>query len=260
MVLPAAISGRIAADGPLTTGAHVVSLREPDPASAAATTADLVIGPMAVRFAAVLGFLDGRCGAARVLAADLDGDAPVLLASPPHGSPALDAVHLSEPGEVIRAFAGRLRDLHSLDPAGCPFAAGLDETLADATERVGAGLVDPDTFDDPNLDLEPAELLAHAVALVQLVRSRTGRPIPPVVVVHGGYRLETLRLDHGAAAGLTGVDRLGLGDPARDLASAARSLARHISPEVLPAFFAEYRLHEPDAVRLEAYALLDQLL
>ncbi len=209
----------------------------------------------------MLEFLAGRCGAPSPLAVAVGADAPIsaLLMEVGRGTPADRPEHLTEPGRVITVFAEQLSSLHALPVDGCPVVVDLDVVARDAEARVAAGLVDPDTFDVAHLDLEPEELLGHARALVHLVHRR---PPPPLVVVHGRYRLEHLLLDPSdpaSGARLTAWDRAGLGDPAVDLAAAARSIVRRLGPEALPAFFAAYRGPEPDAVRLEAYALLDQL-
>jgi aminoglycoside phosphotransferase len=148
-----------------------------------------------------------------------------------------------------------LRAIHALPVDACPFEAGPRHLLGIAEERVVAGLVDSAKFHAAHQRYSPAELLGHAKALLPPEPEADDR-----VVVHGDWSVGNLivRPDTGRLTGIVDWAGLGVGDRHLDLATAARSLVTHFGGECLPKFLAAYGWEEPDALRLEFYALLDQ--
>lgn len=161
-----------------------------------------------------------------------------------------------DPRRAADLLGTSLRAVHELPVDGCPFDAQPGTLLARAAERVAAGVIDQRTFGAAHQRYTPAELIGYAEAML---------PDDPVaddrVVVHGDWSVGNMiaRPDTGALTGIVDWAGLGVGDRHFDLAAAARSLVAYFGGEVLPTFLDSYGFAEPDALRLEFYALIDQL-
>jgi aminoglycoside phosphotransferase len=198
----------------------------------------------------------------------VDGARGWLVTERPTGAAADSPASLADPEGAITGFGPALRAFHGLPLDACPFDASVDALLARARARVEAGLIDAEQFQPLHRRYTPAQLLAHveAFAPVALRRPRTA----PAVLTHGRAELGNVLVDdHPAAApagaepqgrvvGWRRLEALGVGDPYRDLAVAAASLARRFDAGALPLFFDAYGLPEPDPVRLELFVLLDE--
>lgn len=156
---------------------------------------------------------------------------------------------------LLVAVAHALRDLHAIPSTGCPFDVSPGALIAEAAHRVERGLVMVEQFDPPYRRYAPAQLLDL------VIRSR-----PPdltsehLVLVQGDARLATVRFADGQVTGWTSLDRAGVGDPYRDLATMAADLAGTVGPEALGPFIDAYGLEHADVVRLDWHVMADQLL
>ncbi|MEU4649676.1 phosphotransferase [Nocardia fluminea] len=153
----------------------------------------------------------------------------------------------TDPAEVGAQMGRALRSLHDLPVPNCPFAGGLDDTLARARRHVVEGFVDTTDFDDDHRGLSPAAILE---------RLRERRPaVEDLVVTHGDFTPGNV-LSGGV---LIDVAALGPGDRYRDLALAERDLSGDFGAAAVAAFYAAYGLAEPDRAKLDYYRLLDEL-
>ncbi len=175
----------------------------------------------------------------------------------PPGWPADGPENRVQGAGLLEGLGCALRRLHDLPVDASLPVVDLGELLVDAAERVAAGVVDREQFAPARRRLEPQRLLDQLHALVPVLERR--RPVEPVVT-HGACRLGAVWLERTEPTGFIGVARLAVGDPYRDLGAMARSLAAVFGAEALPGFFAAYGLPEPDPIRLEFHALLDELL
>lgn len=125
-------------------------------------------------------------------------------------------------------------------------------------ERVAAGLVDGSRFEDVFARYTPGEL---AERLRKLADAAAVPEPEDRVLVHGDLCVSNLLVDPNGGAPLGVVDWAfaGVGDRHLDLAIAARSLARNFGGECLPSLFAAYGGFDPDPIRLELYALAEEL-
>jgi len=163
------------------------------------------------------------------------------------------ADYVGEPFGLIEMIAEALRSLHHTPIEGCPTDTGVGALVAEADARVHDGRVDPARFDAPFRRYPPADLLGLAL------RSRPDEPAD-AVLVHGSARLSSLAVVDGGAAGWFDLERCGVGDPYRDLATFAIDLADRVSPEILGPFLEAYGIERPELVRMDFHVLLDQLL
>jgi len=169
---------------------------------------------------------------------------------------------MRSPEIAVESFARALASLHEasrrIDLAACPFDAGLEARLAQAAARVEAGLVDTARLEDPYDRYRPGDLLDR----VRRMADATKPPQPEdTVLLHGDVCVSNVVFDPAYSTTVGAVDWAfaGVGDRHQDLAITARSLARNLSGEVLPDFFAAYGLSEPDLLRIETYVALEEL-
>ena len=171
------------------------------------------------------------------------------------GRAASDPEYRSDPERTVTMLATLLGELHDEHPApgSLPVVAAVDvaEGLHRSHERgeLVAARLDP-AYRHMSLDRLVDVLVEGAASLGD-------RPVD--VLTHGAPTLEHLRVDDGRALGFTAWQLAALGDPARDLAPAVRSLVATYGPGVVPAFFARYPHPTPPVTVIDWYALADAL-
>ncbi len=184
---------------------------------------------------------------AQVLASTRTNDRDWLLLSAVPGRD-LTAAELS-PRELVTLFAGALRQLHALHAGSCPFDHSADQRIALARERLAAGLVDPEDFDQENVGVPPAELLQQLVARQPAVTAP--------VVTHGDACLPNLMAEAGRFTGFIDCGRLGVADRHQDLALATRDIATELGDCWVGPFLDSYG--QPlDWNKITFYRLLDE--
>jgi aminoglycoside phosphotransferase len=148
-----------------------------------------------------------------------------------------------------------MRTLHTTNISACPFDQTIRVRLAAAEARARAGVVREDDFEEVRRGKTAKELYAQLVAA----------PPPPEErrFTHGDFCLpNVLLVDDGAAgfrvSGFVDCRNAGVADPYQDLALCARSIARNLGDEWVPALFARYGLERVDEAKLEYYRLLDE--
>lgn len=205
--------------------------------------------------------LTGRLPVAEVEAYAATADATFLLTSAVAGSPATDPDHHQDPEALVRALAAGLRRVHDLPIDGAADLVGLEPRLRRARARVERGLVD-------RADFEPAYARFTPERLLELLEDARPAGEEDLVVVHGDPTFSNLLLGPGAGdqlgrlavIGYVDLDRAGVADRYLDLAIAARSLARNLSPEALGPFFHAYGIEAPDLLKVDFYVLLDEFM
>ncbi|KQM24947.1 MULTISPECIES: APH(3')-I family aminoglycoside O-phosphotransferase [unclassified Sphingomonas] len=151
---------------------------------------------------------------------------------------------------VVDALAALLQQLHALPVAACPFDSGFERRLRLARQRIDAGLVDADDFDEQRAGWS-AEQVWDA-----LQRHRPLTPDP--VVTHGDFSLDNILLREGRVTGCIDLGRVGVADRYQDLAILSANLAEF--DDALPQrLFARYGIDTIDTAKVEAHLLLDEL-
>ncbi len=152
---------------------------------------------------------------------------------------------------AIVASIGRcLRRLHALPVETCPFNANHRLQLDLARQRLEAGLIDADDFDDARQGWTPAQVWAALGDLLPLVEDP--------VVSHGDFSLDNLLMSaDGEVVGVIDLGRVGIADRYRDLAILANCLDE-FGPSLSGVFFEAYGIATPDARKLEFHLLLDE--
>ena len=166
------------------------------------------------------------------------GDVCYLLTTALDGVGAADLLGTDAESGLTALLGQALRELHRIDPGGCPFDAGLDAAVAAAVRRVGEGRAD-------------------GAVLAEIRRRRP--PREHVVVTHGDFCLPSVLVDRFGRGGLVELASMGLASRWRDLAVAARSLRAGLGEDAVGVFLHAYGI-EPDAELLAFYELLDDLV
>ncbi|WP_242107527.1 APH(3')-II family aminoglycoside O-phosphotransferase [Luteimonas aquatica] len=176
-----------------------------------------------------------------------DGHEWLLLGAVPGRD--LASVPPGDPQRVVRIAADALRALHRVDAVDCPFDHRLEQRIARAGERLRAGLVDEDDFDEERLGQGGA-------ALFEQVRARRPRD-EDLVLTHGDACLPNLMADAAGFTGFVDCGRAGLADRHQDLALAAWSIRHNLGEAWVAPFLARYG-GAIDTERLAFYRLLDE--
>ncbi|OFA01338.1 aminoglycoside 3'-phosphotransferase [Janthinobacterium sp. HH107] len=151
---------------------------------------------------------------------------------------------------VADALAAFLRRLHALPVDACPFDASPAVRLAQARQRIDAGLVDAGDF-----DVARQGWMAEQVwAALQDCQPLT----PDLVVTHGDFSLENILLHEEQVFGCLDVGRAGIADRYQDLAIAWRALGQ-LDPALQQRFVEQYGLLDIDQGKLAFHLLLDEL-
>lgn len=200
---------------------------------------------------AALAWLDGRCGAPRLLWFGRVEGRPALLMEALRGS-ALHALKgdAAEAGAVAAIQA--LARLHALPIDDCPFDERLDVKLAEARRRIEGGELTEDDFDPERKGRTAEDIWGELMAL---------RPSSEdLVVTHGDASWPNFIVRQAAPCGLIDLGRLGVSDRYQDLAIFLRSGARNAPHlDVAALVPAHYPLADLDLARLHYYRLLDEI-
>lgn len=153
-------------------------------------------------------------------------------------------------GRIVEIAARALRDLHSLDVAGCPFDHRLDARIALARRRLEAGEVDDADFDEERRGRSAREVFGELLARKPLRED--------LVVAHGDAYLQNLMAHRGAFSGFVDCGRVGVADRCQDLALACQGIGHDLGDEWVAPFLAAYGPEAADPGKIAYYLLLDE--
>ncbi|WP_256926548.1 APH(3')-I family aminoglycoside O-phosphotransferase [Sphingomonas sp. TZW2008] len=151
---------------------------------------------------------------------------------------------------IVDAIAVFLRRIHAIPTERCPFVSDHVFRLAQARDRIAAGLVDEDDFDD-----ERAGWTAEQVwdAMQRLLPMGVDR-----VVTHGDFSLDNILMLDGAVVGCIDVGRAGIADRYQDLAILWNCLGE-FDASLQARLFRSYGSADVDDRKLQFHLLLDEL-
>lgn len=152
--------------------------------------------------------------------------------------------------QVVDALAALLRTLHAIPVAACPYDAGMAHRAWLARRRIDAGLVDVEDFDEARAGCSAEQVWDALQRHVPLT--------PDPVVTHGDFSLDNILLQDGRITGCIDLGRVGVADRYQDLAILAANLAE-FGAALPDRLFARYGIDAPDAAKIEAHLLLDEL-
>jgi aminoglycoside 3'-phosphotransferase II len=153
-------------------------------------------------------------------------------------------------GDVIRALARGLLELHSLPVLDCPFEETVAARLARAREMIERKLIDAEQFADRNRRLAPKTIYDRLLQCTPATED--------LVVVHGDARFDNLLVDAGGKIGFIDCGHAGRGDRYLDLEAVAADIGEHFGPEWIEAFAVHYGL-KLDPAKLRFFSDLYEL-
>lgn len=160
-----------------------------------------------------------------------------LLEEDPAAAPALAA-----------SLARFLRRLHAIPVERCPFNADHALRLAAAKDRMEAGLVEEEDFDEARLGKSAQAVWDEMLVAMPAAFDR--------VVTHGDFSLDNLLVVDGEVTGCIDLGRVGIADRWQDLAILWHSLAE-FGDEAAAAMLRAYGI-ALDPVLLDFHLRLDE--
>lgn len=155
------------------------------------------------------------------------------------------------PEQAVALIAQALHRIHAVPTADCPFSAAWDLRLAEAAQRVQAGLVDASDFNEAHHGRSPEDLLSELKAFP---------PLPLVLAfTHGDLTLENVLAHQGHLSGMIDWSRAGLTHPAQDWALALRSVEDHFGNAAAQRLRTRLPAEAADSALLYRFRLLDEL-
>ncbi len=152
-----------------------------------------------------------------------------------------------DPERTAAMFGQSLAALHRLP---VPDDAG-EVTAEDVLVECRAHPPSAEDLDEAYSHMTPQRLL-------EILEQTLPTGPAPRTLTHGNATLATLRCRDGQAVGFADWSAAAVGDPHRDLASAATSVASHLGPMAVPLMFSAYG-RDPEPLRLEWWTLALQL-
>ena len=174
-------------------------------------------------------------------------EVPGLAASEPHWTSRLP--------EAIAALGAALARLHCTSIVDCPFDQRIASQVDAARQRVAAGLVREDDFDNVRGGRTAVDLFEELLSTVPADED--------LVFTHGDFCLPNIILDSGTndeveIAGLVDCGRAGIADRHQDIALAVRSIAYNFGDTWVVPFLESYGLQQPHEEKLRFFTLLDE--
>lgn len=196
-----------------------------------------------------LEWIDRRLPCPKVLAsAPLPAGGHAVVLSLPPGTRADAPEHVTRATRTVEYLAQALRFVHEIPTDNCPFSARLDLRLRSIKRRMHIDRYDPTVFTPP--------YNRYSVSRLYEILEETRPSEDDDVFTHGSFGLRCTLLDQTGVSGVLDWGLAGVADRYVDLASAVRSIASGLGPELIPTFFQAYGLERPDPRKLDFYALL----
>ncbi|TDX33575.1 aminoglycoside 3'-phosphotransferase-1 [Rhodovulum visakhapatnamense] len=150
---------------------------------------------------------------------------------------------------VVDALARFLKKLHSIPINQCPFNSGQAYRLGLARQRLDAGLVDEDDFDEERRGWSASHVWREMLLLLPQA--------PDLVVTHGDFSLDNILVVGNEVAGCIDVGRAGSADRYQDLAILWNCLGE-FDTSLRERLFASYGMPVPDWSKLQFHLMLDE--
>jgi aminoglycoside 3'-phosphotransferase-1 len=151
---------------------------------------------------------------------------------------------------IVDALAAFLRRLHAVPISECPFNSDHAFRLGLARERIDAGLVEADDFDEEREGWTPEQVWEAMQRLLPFA--------PDPVVTHGDFSLDNILMVDGEVIGCIDTGRAGVADRYQDLAILWNCLGE-FDASLQDRFLARYGLADPDRDKLNFHLMLDEL-
>lgn len=151
---------------------------------------------------------------------------------------------------IVDALAAFLRRIHAIPVSECPFNSDHAFRLARARERIDAGLVEEDDFDDER-EGWTAEQVWEAMQHLLPMQSDP-------VITHGDFSLDNILMVDGEVVGCIDAGRVGIADPYQDLAILWNCLGE-FDASLQARLLEQYGIPEADERKLHFHLMLDEM-
>ncbi|WP_375380181.1 APH(3')-I family aminoglycoside O-phosphotransferase [uncultured Sphingomonas sp.] len=151
---------------------------------------------------------------------------------------------------IVDALATFMRCLHAIPASECPFNSDHAYHLSRARERIDAGLVDEDDFDDEREGWTAEQVWEAMQRLLPM-------PCDPVVT-HGDFSLDNILMLEGEVVGCIDTGRVGVADRYQDLAILWKCLGE-FDASLQDRLMEKYGVAAADERKLQFHLLLDEM-
>lgn len=151
---------------------------------------------------------------------------------------------------VVDALADFLRRFHTIPAGNCPFSSDHAFRLNLARERIDAGLVREDDFDEEREGWTAEQVWNVLQGLLPIA--------PDPVVTHGDFSLDNILMVDGKVVGCIDTGRAGVADRYQDIAIVWNCLA-DFGGDLQDRFIRRYGISAPDQDKLLFHLMLDEL-
>lgn len=151
---------------------------------------------------------------------------------------------------VVDALARFLRRLHAIPISACPFTSDHAYRLAQARERIDAGLIDEDDFDDEREGWTSEQVWEAMQGLLPI----SSDP----VVTHGDFSLDNILMIEGEVVGCIDAGKAGIADRYQDLAILWNNLGE-FGASLQSRLLEQYGIAHADERKLQFHLLLDEM-
>jgi aminoglycoside 3'-phosphotransferase-1 len=151
---------------------------------------------------------------------------------------------------ITDALTSFMRRLHDLPTDECPFDASHEFRMACAWDRIAAGMIDLDDFDDEREGWTAEEVWNAMRGLLPFEPDR--------VVTHGDFSLDNFLIEEGAVVGCIDAGRVGIADRYQDVAILWNCLGK-FDRTLQDRFLRNYGFADVDARKLRFHLMLDEL-
>nr|WP_317893488.1 APH(3')-I family aminoglycoside O-phosphotransferase [uncultured Sphingomonas sp.] len=151
---------------------------------------------------------------------------------------------------VVDALANFLRRLHAIPISACPFTSDHAYRLAQVRERIDAGLVDEDDFDDEREGWTSEQVWEAMQGLLPI----SSDP----VVTHGDFLLDNILMLKGEVVGCIDTGKAGIADRYQDLAILWNNLGE-FGASLQSRLLEQYGIAHADERKLLFHLLLDEM-
>lgn len=151
--------------------------------------------------------------------------------------------------EVVDHLAAFLKQLHAIPLDRCPFDSGAALRMRLAHDRMEAGLVETEDFDETRQGWTAQQVWDQITALRPADDDR--------VVTHGDYSLDNILIADDGGVGCIDVGRAGSADRYQDIAIVWSNLAE-FGANLQARFLTAYGIAAPDQARLQFHLGLDE--
>ena len=151
---------------------------------------------------------------------------------------------------IVDAFAAFLRRIHAIPVSECPFNSDHAFRLARARDRIDAGVVQEDDFDDEREGWTAEQVWEAMQRLLPMQ--------PDPVVTHGDFSLDNILMVNGEVIGCIDVGRVGIADRYQDLAILWNCLGE-FGVSLQDRLLEQYGVPKVDECKLQFHLMLDEL-